>query len=149
MPLYKNKAMFLCLSVDQTLISTKKFAKKLKIVWFNVKKSFYQESKHQILDLSPLRWHQTFRCSIWNTISSPKKVFDKWIQKSHLKSFRNKINTKHYCIKFNFKFSQEKIQLLEILVYKDNKNPLNANWLPKSVHPLSTKRVSLTVKHSE
>ena len=42
----------------------------------------------------------------------------------NLKSFMNEINKKHHSIKLDFKFSNEKIQFLDTLVYKDHNNHL-------------------------
>ena len=77
---------------------------------------------------------------------------------NELKSFINEINKKHHFIKSHFKFSKEKIEFLDTLVYTDRNNPLQAthykkstdcqNYLhAKSAHPLSLKIVFLTVKH--
>ena len=80
-----------------------------------------------------------------------------------LKPFINEINRKHHSIKLNFKFSQEKIEFLDTLVYKDHINHLQTtlskkstdrkNYLhAKSAHPLSLKKSipysqALTIKH--
>ena len=70
---------------------------------------------------------------------------------NELKSFINEINKKHHSIKFDFKFSKEKIEFLDTLVYKDHHNRLQTtlykkptdhqNYLhAKSAHPLSLKK---------
>ena len=70
---------------------------------------------------------------------------------NELKPFINEINKKHHSIKLNFKFSQEKIEFLDTLVYKDHINHLQTtlskkstdrkNYLhAKSAHPLSLKK---------
>ena len=66
-------------------------------------------------------------------------------------SFINEINKKHHSIKFDFKFSKEKIEFLDTLVYKDHNNRLQTalhkkptdcqNYLHvKSAHLLSLKK---------
>ena len=39
---------------------------------------------------------------------------------NELKSFINETNKKNYSIEFDFKFSKEKIEFLDTLVYKDH-----------------------------
>ena len=52
-------------------------------------------------------------------------IFMVWTKsENELKSFINKINKKHNSIKFDFKFSKEKIEFLDHLVYKDHNNRL-------------------------
>ena len=49
----------------------------------------------------------------------------KWTKsENELKSFINEINKKHRSIKFDFKFSEEKIEFLDTLVSKDHNNIL-------------------------
>ena len=43
---------------------------------------------------------------------------------NELKSFINETNKKNYSIEFDFKFSKEKIEFLDTLVYKDHDNHL-------------------------
>ena len=61
------------------------------------------------------------------------------------------ISKKHHSIKFDFKFSKEKIEVLDTLVYKDHNNRLQTalykkptdceNYLhAKSAYPLSLKK---------
>ena len=83
-------------------------------------------------------------------------VFMVWTKsENQLKSFINELNKKHHYIKFDFKFSKF---FLDTSIYKDNNNRLQTslykkptdcqNYLhAKSAHPLSLKRVFLTVKH--
>ena len=63
----------------------------------------------------------------------------------------NKINKKHHSIKFGFKFSKEKNEFVDTLVYKDLNNWLQAalykkstdrqnDLHAKSAHPLSLKK---------
>ena len=75
-----------------------------------------------------------------------------WIKSvSKLRYFMNEINRKHQSIKFDFKFSKERIEFLDILVYIDGKNRLHTtlykkpndcqNYLhAKSAHPFSLKK---------
>ena len=51
---------------------------------------------------------------------------------NELKPFINEINKKHHSIKLNFKFSQEKIEFLDTLVYKDHINHLQTTLSKKS-----------------
>ena len=82
-----------------------------------------------------------------------------------LKSFINETNKKHYPIKFGFKFSKEKMEVLDtyITLYKDHNNPLRTTFYKKPTdrqnflhvnfaHPLSLKESipyseALKVKH--
>ena len=82
-----------------------------------------------------------------------------------LKSFINETNKKHYPIKFGFKFSKEKMEVLDtyITLYKDRNNPLRTTFYKKPTdrqnflhvnfaHPLSLKESipyseALKVKH--
>ena len=75
-----------------------------------------------------------------------------WIKsENQLKFFINEINKRHNSIKFDFKFSKEKIEFLNTLVYQDHNNRSQImlyknstdceNYLhAKSVHPLSLKK---------
>ena len=74
--------------------------------------------------------------------------------KNELTSFIKEINKKHHSIKFDFKFSKEKMEFLDTLVYKDHNNRLQTtlykkptdrqNYLhAKSAHPLLLKKYSL------
>ena len=67
------------------------------------------------------------------------------------KSFINEINKKHQSIKFDFKFSKEKIKFLDSLVCKDHNSRLQTTLYnkptdcqndlhSKSAHPLSLKK---------
>ena len=50
-------------------------------------------------------------------------IFMVWNKsENQLKSFINEINKKHHSIKFDFKFSKKKIEILDTLVYKDHHN---------------------------
>ena len=49
-----------------------------------------------------------------------------------LKSFINEINKKHHSIKFDFKFSEEKIEFLDTSVYKYHNNSLQRTLYKKS-----------------
>ena len=67
-----------------------------------------------------------------------------------LKSFINEINKKYHSIKFDFKFSKEKMEFSDTLVYKNHNKRLQTlykkptdcqNYLQaKSAHPLSLKK---------
>ena len=53
------------------------------------------------------------------------EVFMVWTKsEKELKSFINEINKKHHSIKFDFKFSKQKIEFLDTLVYKDHNSRL-------------------------
>ena len=62
-----------------------------------------------------------------------------WIKsESELRQSINETNQKHQSIIFNFKFSKENIEFLDILVYIDSENRLqtilykkSTNWLSK------------------
>ena len=45
--------------------------------------------------------------------------------------FINKLNQKHKTIKFDFKYSKTKIEFLDVLVYKDINNKLQATLYKK------------------
>ena len=80
-------------------------------------------------------------------------IFMVWTKsQNQLKPFINEINKKHYSIKLDFKFSKEKIEYLDTLVYKDHDNRLQARLYKKpidrqhylyakSAHPLSLKKI--------
>ena len=70
---------------------------------------------------------------------------------NELKSFINEINKKHHSIKTDFKFSKEKTEFLDTLVYKDHNHRLQTilckkktgcqNYLhAKFAHPISLKK---------
>ena len=70
---------------------------------------------------------------------------------NELKPFINETNKKHDSITFGFKFSKEKIEFLDTLVYKDHNNRLQTTLYKKptyrqtylhakSAHPLSLKK---------
>ena len=79
---------------------------------------------------------------------------------SELKVFINEINKNYHSIKFDFKFSKEKIEFLNTLVYKDHNNRLQTtlykkptdgqNYLhAKSAHPLSLKKsIPISIKNN-
>ena len=84
-------------------------------------------------------------------------IFMVWTKsEKQLKFFINKINKKHHFVKFDFKFSKEKMEFLDILLYKDLKNHLQLtvhkkpterqNYLAKSAHSLSLTGRFLVVK---
>ena len=93
---------------------------------------------------------------IKNKSSSYLRFFDDifmvWTKsENELKSFINEINKKHHSIKFDFRFSKEKIEFLDTLVYKDHNNRLQTTFYKKptdcqnflqakSAHPLSLKK---------
>ena len=59
-------------------------------------------------------------------------IFMVWTKSvNELKSFINEINKNHHSIKFDFKFSKEKIEFLDTLVYKDHNNRLQATLYKK------------------
>ena len=84
-----------------------------------------------------------------------------WIKpETELRHFINEINQKHQSIKFDFKFSKERIEFFNTLVYIHSKGRLQTtlykkptdcqNYLEaKSVHSLSLKKVFRIVRHSE
>ena len=54
-------------------------------------------------------------------------IFMAWTKSDNqLKSFINEINKKHHSIKFDFKFSKEKIKFLDTLVCNEHSNRLQA-----------------------
>ena len=56
-------------------------------------------------------------------------VFMVWTRSENkLTSFINEINKKHHSIKFDFKFSKEKIVFVDTLVYKKHNNRLQATF---------------------
>ena len=69
----------------------------------------------------------------------------------------NKINKKYHSIKLDFKFSNEKNQFLDTLVYKDHNNHLQTTLYKKPFErhakckiytsSFTKKRAFLTVKH--
>ena len=75
-----------------------------------------------------------------------------WVKSgSELRYFMNEINPKHQSIKFDFKFSTERIEFWDTLVYIDSKNRLHTtlykkpndcqNYLhAKLAHPFSLKK---------
>ena len=50
---------------------------------------------------------------------------------NELKSLINEINTKHNSMKFTLKFSKEKIEFFNTLVYKDHNNHLQTTFHQK------------------
>ena len=73
------------------------------------------------------------------------------ISENQLNIFINEINKKHHSIKFDSKFSKDKIEFLNTLVYKDHNNRLQTtlykkttdrqNYVyTKSAHHLSLKK---------
>ena len=87
-------------------------------------------------------------------------VFMVWTRSENkLTSFINEINKKHHSIKFDFKFSKEKIEFLDTFFHKDRNNRLQTmlykkpiyrqNHLhAKSAHPLLQKRESIRYSQS-
>ena len=83
-------------------------------------------------------------------------IFMVWTKSENkLKSIINEINKKHHSIKFDFKFSKEKFEFLDTLVYKDHgttckqqlptkkaakKTDRQSYLHAKSAHPLSLKK---------
>ena len=76
-------------------------------------------------------------------------IFMVWTKsENEINFFINEISKKHHSIKFDFKFSKEKIEFLDTLVYKDHNNRLQTalykkptdhqnDLHAKSAHPLS------------
>ena len=62
-----------------------------------------------------------------------KDIFIVWTKsENEIKSFINETNKKNYSIEFDLKFSKEKIEFLDTLVYKDHSNRLQAGTHKKT-----------------
>ena len=72
--LYKSKAIFVCISVDQTLISNEKEVKSLKLSDFLCKERFHYFNKHQILNFPFLSKNHVFIGAFGNHILSENNV---------------------------------------------------------------------------
>ena len=79
--LYKSKTTFVCVSVDQALISNEKNIKNLKLSDFLCKERFHHFNKHQILNFPFLIRNHVFIVTFRNHMLSENSVLQMYSKK--------------------------------------------------------------------
>ena len=77
----------------------------------------------------------THQISLWQDLN--RNIFThllkaKQIYKEELKNFFNEINKKHPSTKFDQEYSKQKIEFLDVLVYKDEQQKLQTTLFKKN-----------------